>query len=573
MRNAETNKRTVQFPLGIDIFAEIRRRGFYYADKTWFIKELLSDSFHVSLITRPRRFGKTVTMSMLEDFFDIGRDSKEDFRNLAISGDERLCGEWMNRWPVVFLTLKSVSGNDFVGAYGMLRAVLADICKKYAFLEFSDRTDPDDRNEFRKLKAQEADEIAVKNSLYLFTRMLHDHYGRQVIVLIDEYDVPLAKAKENDYYDRMLEVIRAAFDKALKSNEFLKFAVVTGCLKIAKESVFTGLNNLVADTISDERYDEYIGFTKQDVEQLLTAAGLREHEEKFREWYDGYRFGSVDVYCPWNVLNYARDLQNSPDAEPQTYWANTGENYILRSFLRKAGRTTKAEIETLIAGGSVVKRITEQLTYSELDKNISNLWSVLYMTGYLTKKKKLADWKAELIIPNREICEIFVSQIQEWFEEEVVEGESAAFHAFCQAFTDGNIREIEKQLNLFLAKGISIRDTFVKKRKKENFYHGLLLGLFLSREDWFVHSNSEDGDGYSDIHVEIEEKNIAFVIEIKYAENDALEEGCAEAMKQIEKMRYAQELRDLGFETVYAYGIAFYKKRCKAVCQVIKDGD
>ena len=386
-------------------------------------------------------------------------------------------------------------------------------------------SDSADKEIFGQLKSQRASKENLKDSLVLLTRMMSAHYGKQVILLVDEYDVPLAKASENGYYTEMMDVLRALLGGALKTNEFLKFAVITGCLKIVKESIFTGINNLVADTITGGRFEEYFGFSEADVEKMLRDTGLTEYASVFKEWYDGYRFGKVDVYCPWDVLNYANALQDDAHAQPQAYWANTSGNYILRSFLRRASRTTKKEIEALISGETVTQKISEQLTYNELDKNISNLWSVLYMTGYLTAKGKTTDGRLELCIPNREIWEIFSLQIQEWFEEDVVKKEAAAYEAFCQAFAEGKAQEIENEFNRFLLKSISIRDTFVQKAKKENFYHGILLGMLMSREDWFVRSNSEDGEGYSDIHVEIEDRNTAFVIEVKYAEMDALEEG------------------------------------------------
>lgn len=559
-----------RFPVGTENFREIRQNGGYYIDKTEMIETLLADSFKVQLVTRPRRFGKTLTMSMLEDFFDIERDSKADFDGLAVSKNTELCAEWQNQWPTVFLTLKSVNGDTFESAYEMFQVLVADLCKKYAFLAESNKVDQDDLVLFQKLKAEQADETTLKNCLYLLTRMMYTHYGKPVILLVDEYDVPLAKANEKGYYRQMLDVIRAMFDKSMKTNDFLKFAVITGCLRISKESIFTGMNNFVSDTISGGRLEKYVGFTEAEVLQLLKDADLLNHAPVFKKWYDGYRFGKTEMYCPWDVLNYARDLQNDPDAEPETYWANTSGNYILRSFLRNATRTTKKEIEDLIAGGSVVRQINEQLTYDELEKNIANLWSVLYMTGYLTIKEKRENRQLELVIPNREICEIYKTQVQNWFEEDVVEQDQTSYDAFCQAFVTGNAEEAEKLFQKFLLKSISIRDTFVPKPKKENFYHGILMGMFMSRSGWYAHSNSEAGEGYSDVHVEADDLDTAFVIEVKYAENGEMDAACQEALDQIDRMHYVEGLEELDFGTIYAYGIACFKKRCRVVCRLVK---
>lgn len=555
---------SIRFPLGLDNFSKIREGNYYYIDKTELIAELLNKEFEANLITRPRRFGKTLTMSMLEDFFDIDRDSRAHFDGLRISEDAELCKEWMNQWPVIFFTLKDVSGENFDEAYAQLMALISDFCITHPFLAESEKINELDRKLAYRFMAKEATKEEVKNSFYTLSRMMASYYGKPVIILIDEYDVPLAKANENGYYKAMIDIIRAMISKALKTNEFLKFVVVTGCLKISKESIFTGTNHFVPDSVIDDRFDEYIGFTEVDVKQLLKDTELEEHAANIKEWYDGYRFGNVEVYCPWDVLNYLNTLQKNPDATPKSYWANTSSNSILKKFFRKAGRTTKTEIERLIEGESVRKRISAQLTYDEMDKNIENLWSVLYLTGYLTAKNVDSDGMAELIIPNQEVREIFVSQISEWFTESVVGGQHENWERFCRALESGDAAEAEKLFTVFLNRGISVRDTAVASAKKENFYHGVLLGLLMSKEEWTVYSNHEDGDGYSDVHVETSGET-AFVIEVKYAENDDLDQGCKKAMQQIEDNRYAENLVELEFQTVYAYGIACYKKHCKIV--------
>lgn len=559
---------SIKFSLGLDDFVKIRERDFYYIDKTDFIKELLGKEFEANLITRPRRFGKTLTMSMLEDFFDISRDSKSHFEGLKILDETELCKEWMNQYPVIFLTLKSVEGLNFSTAYGRLKVLISNLCKKYSFLEKSCMVDEADAFLFRKLKFQEAEDEEITDSLFLLTRMMNAHYGKQVILLFDEYDVPLAKANENGYYTKMLDIIRSMMGTVLKTNPYLRFAVVTGCLRISKESIFTGTNHFVPDSIVDARFDEYIGFTKPDIKKLLEDTGFSDYAKDIRDWYDGYRFGNVEVYCPWDVLNYLSELQRNPDAKPKTYWANTSGNSILKQFFKKAGRTTKTEIENLIVGESVRKKVNDQLTYNEIDKNIENLWSVLYLTGYLTARNIEDDGSMELVIPNKEVREIFISQISEWFKESIVEGNQEKWETFCKAMENGDAPAAEKVFTSFLKNGISIRDTAVVKSKKENFYHGILLGLMMCRDTWIVSSNHEDGDGYSDIHVEIND-DTAFIAEVKYAENDALDEEAEKAMRQIERMRYAEDLKELGFEVIYAYGIACYKKHCRIICRKI----
>ncbi len=566
----DVNIMAIKLPLGKDIFPKVRTEGCYYIDKTPIIQKISEASFDVLLITRPRRFGKSLTISMLEDFFDIGRDSRADFAGLKISEDRALCDAWMNQWPVVSLTLKGVEGLTFKEAYGMLEVLTADICKKYAFLGSSSLTDEDDRVLFKKLKAQEGARKNVKQCISLLIRMMYAHYGKPVIVLIDEYDVPLAKAEENGYYREMLDVIRALFG-SLKTNSYLKFAIVTGCLKIAKESIFTGANIFVEDSITGNKLAEYIGFTQADVARLLEDSGFTSHAEEIREWYDGYMFGSVSVYCPWDVLSHLDALEGDPEKEPKGYWLNTSGNAIVKRLLKKAGgsETVRNEIGLLVDGRSIKKRISSQVTYSEIDKSVNNLWSILYLTGYLTKKGETGNGVSELAIPNREIHDIFISHITEWFTATVSKSRRKQLDALCDALKQGDAEKAGECFDSILKNGISIRDTAVRKSKKENFYHGILLGLLMCVDDWYVHSNVEDGDGYSDIHVEIQGEDMAFVIEVKYAEKDRLEARCREALQQIRDMRYLDGLKEEGFSTIYAYGIACFRKHCMVVCETV----
>ncbi len=556
-------------PVGLDSFSEIRDEGYYYIDKTEFIKELLSKKFKSNLITRPRRFGKTLTMRMLEDFFDISRDSKVHFKGLKILEETELCQKWMNQWPVIFITLKSVEGLDFQSAYGLLESLVAELCIKYSFLEDSEKVDRADRATFLKLKFQEAKPQDLKRSLSLLTRMMAAHYGKPAILLIDEYDVPLAKANDGKYYAKMFDIVKALLG-VIKTNDNLKFAVVTGCLRIAKESIFTGTNNFVTDSIIGDRFNEYIGFTEKEVKKFLADTGFSGHMEEIRAWYDGYRFGNVGVYCPWDVLYYVADLQDNPVSHPKAYWANTSSNSIIRQLLKKAGRTTKTELEKLMDGENVYKKITDQMTYDELDKNTNNLWSVLYLTGYLTGNGLDAAGRAGLCIPNQEIREIFISHISEWFAD-TISAQTENWDAFCKALENGDAASAETLFTGFLNTGISIRDTAVAKPKKENFYHGVLLGLMMANDGWDVSSNHEDGDGYSDIHVEA--KDSAFVIEVKYGEDGHLDAAYRQAVEQIRRNRYAEGLIESGYPTVYIYGIACYKKHCKITMETYSDGN
>lgn len=560
----------IKVPLGLENFSEIRSNGYYYVDKTDFIRKLLKQQFKVSLVTRPRRFGKTLAMSMLEEFFDVSKDSRKNFEGLRISEQRALCEEWQNQWPVIFFSFKDIEGLNFSEAYHILKNKIAELYIKHEYLEKSSKVSEADRQWFRKIKMAAADKADIKGSFSILMRMMKVHYGKTVILLLDEYDVPLAKANEAGYYEEMLDMLRGIFSQSIKSNEFLKFAVITGCLRISRESIFTGINNVVPDTIIGERFDEYFGFTQEDVSTLLADTGLLEHTQEIREWYNGYRFGNIGVYCPWDVLNHVGKLQENPNAEPEAYWANTSGNSILRSFLRRAKRSTKSEIETLIEGKSIFKKISEQLTYNNLEQSGEHLWSVLYATGYLTQRGKNERGETELVIPNREIHEIFENQILEWTKEDLPVQQSKAFHELCHAFQTGDAEKVQKYFNFFLNKSISLRDTFVRKAQKENFYHGMLLGILTSQEEWDVHSNSEAGEGYSDIRVEMEDESIAFIVEMKYAEKEKLEESCREAIRQSENLNYTAELKEAGYTTIYSYGIACFKKQCRVVCEQMR---
>ncbi len=556
-----------KLPVGIDIFNEIRRKGFYYIDKTKLICDLLNNWGKVNLFTRPRRFGKTLNMSMLESFFEIGSD-KTLFEGLAISRETQLCEEYQGRYPVVFLPLKGVEGLSFEDAIDMLRMLVAIECNRLAFLLKSEAVAETDKKMFCALMRRESSETELKSALVTLMRMLHSHYGRQVILLIDEYDVPLDKANSNGYYDKMVSFLRGFFGEAFKTNPDLYFAVVTGCLRISKESIFTGINNLKIDTIMDKRYDEYFGFTDEEVQNMLEDYGLSYAYQDMKDWYDGYHFGDADVYCPWDVVNHCDKLLEDPQAKPKPYWNNTSSNQLVQDFIGLANVTTQREIEELVAGGGIRKKIVETLTYGELTESIDNLWSVLFLTGYLTAERsapQAQEGLTRLVIPNREVREIFIEKIQKWFREKFVKDEKP-MQAFCQAFLDGSAETIQKSLNVILGKMISILDAKARDEQKENFYHGLLLGLLRSEPDWLILSNAESGEGFSDILIEPEDPDVGLVIEVKYASSIlALERACQEAMAQIKDRRYDEKLRNDGRENIGAYGIAFCRKRCRVI--------
>ena len=555
-----------KLPIGIESFEEIRKEGFYYIDKTGLIKDLLNNWGKVNLFTRPRRFGKTLNMSMLKSFFEIGADETL-FEGLQILQETELCEKYMGKYPVVFLTLKGVDGLTFEEAKGRLRSVIREEMYKLRFLLDSDKIPESEKCVLiRFLDEQETDED-VKNSLKMLSSLLKQHYGQKVILLIDEYDVPLDKAFHNGYYKEMVSIIRGLFEHALKTNEYLQFAVVTGCLRISKESVFTGLNNFKVLSIVDRRFDEHFGFTDAEVKQLLKSYQLEHHFAEMKEWYDGYHFGNTDVYCPWDVINYVDHLCADPDAEPQAYWINTSGNAMVKRFVSKSDKTTQREIEQLIAGEAIEKPVRLELTYEDIDKSINNLWSVLFTTGYLTHTGKTANGSYKLVIPNREVREVFILQIQEWFEQEIIEKEKT-MQPLCAAFQAGDAEEVCRNLTAIMGRMISVLDTKARDEQKENFYHGLLLGLLRSEPTWLIMSNAESGEGFSDILVETDDPDAGLVIEVKYSPTlEGLEDACARAMAQIKARRYDERLRNDGRNDILAFGVAFWKKRCKVVCE------
>lgn len=552
---------SIRFPLGIDSFDKLREGNFYYIDKTFFIKELLDKQFEANLITRPRRFGKTLTMSMLDDFFDIGRDSKAHFEGLEISGERKLCDEWMNQWPVIFLTLKSVEGLDFEDAYGMLVVLISDLCKKYGFLEKSELVDKDDRELFEELKGQRASKENLKNSLVLLTRMMNAHYGKPVILLVDEYDVPLAKASESGFYTEMLDMVRALLGGALKSNQHLKFAVVTGCLRISKESIFTGTNNFVTDAAAGDRFNEYIGFTHEEVYKLLRDTNLISHADEIKRWYDGYCFGKTAVYCPWDVLNHVNALQDNPNREPRNYWGNTSHNGIIYRFISRDNLDVNDKFEVLMAGGAITTRVEENLTYDTLNSSEENLWSLLYLTGYLTNADPAVSAQSPnengiaLRIPNEEVKSIFKTAIVEWFNKRILTEDR---HDLFDALWGGDTKTAQELISNLLFTTISYHDY------QESFYHAFLAGLFAGA-GYIVESNYESGTGRPDVVVKDKKQRRALVLEVKHAKTESeLSAKCAEAAKQMSDRRYLAGI-ETGYRTRIGYGISFYKKECRIV--------
>ena len=570
-----------KLPMGIENFREIRTGGFYYIDKTGLIKTLLENPGKVNLFTRPRRFGKTLNMSMLKYFFEAGRDAMPFnngmtfdnsmlFDGLEISKEKELCEEYMGKFPVISITLKGATGENFEDAKVMLRRIIGKEAMRFRFLLESDRIDDAERSQYEALVSMDktgaftmSDEL-LKDSLQMLSYLLQKHYGQDVIMLIDEYDVPLDKAYQLGYYDSMVELVRILFGNAFKTNDSLKFAVLTGCLRISKESIFTGLNNFNVYTVKDVQYNEYFGFLDQEVQNLLKYYGFMEKYDAIKKWYDGYRFGKLEVYCPWDVVSYCHALRMEPSTEPQNYWVNTSSNDIIRRFLSRAKTSDRNDIEQLINGNSIKKIIRQELTYRDLDSDSDNLWSILFTTGYLTQRNVQTGELTELVIPNREIQWIFIRQIREWFKWET-EKNMEKLENFCRAFLENDTAAIEEGFNAYLKKTISIRDTNVRKEMKENFYHGILLGLFGNMDGWDVQSNAESGDGYSDISIEIEDQETGIVIELKYAENALFDTACREALKQINDRNYGEKLVDDGMTTIRKYGIACYKRRCKVI--------
>ena len=557
-----------KLPVGIENFEEIRKEGFYYVDKTGLIRDLLNNWGKVNLFTRPRRFGKTLNMSMMKSFFEVGGD-KSVFDGLAISREKALCETYMGKFPVVFLSLKGVDGLTFDLAYQALCGIVVEEFSRLRFLAASDKLAADEKQYFKKILNGKYEEADIIGSLKKLSCLLEKHYGQKVVLLIDEYDVPLDKAFQHGYYREMVALIRGLFGQALKTNDFLQFAVLTGCLRVSKESIFTGLNNFKVLSIADARFDEHFGFTDAEVRQILDDYDLREHFAETKEWYDGYRFGKVDVYCPWDVINHVDRLVGEPDARPQAYWINTSGNDLVRRFVDKADKTTQSEIERLINGEAIEKAVRLELTYNEIDDSIDNLWSVLYTTGYLTQAGETEDGKYKLVIPNREVREVFILQIQEWFKKTFVRDDKP-MRAFCQASQTGDAEAIQKHLNLILSKMISVMDTKARDEQKENFYHGLLLGLLRSDPSWLILSNAESGDGFSDILIEPEDPDAGIVIEVKYSPTLAgMERTCEAALDQIRSKRYDERLRSEGRERITAFGITFCKKRCRVASEML----
>lgn len=556
----------LKLPIGLENFEEIRKSGFYYVDKTKLIEQLLEEWGKVNLFTRPRRFGKTLNMSMLRYFFEVGTD-KTLFDGLYISQNEKICEEYMGKLPVIFLSLKSVEGLNFESAKYRLCDLVGKEARRFTFLLDSDNLTEEDKNIYRAIIAMQdgkyvmSEDILI-SSLQILSELLYKHYRIKTVILIDEYDVPLDKAFQNGYYREMVALIRALFGLALKTNDFLQFAVLTGCLRIAKESIFTGLNNFNVLSVMSPQFGECFGFTDEEVKEMLAYYGLSEHYEQMKQWYDGYLFGNVSVYCPWDVINHCRDLRVDSDAFPEDYWSNTSGNGIVRRFIDKANMQTKSEIEQLIAGEEIVKEIRQELTYDELDKTIDNLWSVLFTTGYLTQRGRVDGRCYRLAIPNREIRELFITQIREWFKDSVGR-DKTTLDDFAAAMLRGDESQVEKIFGDYLWNTISIRDTAVSKERKENFYHGILLGLFGFMDNWIVKSNVESGIGYSDILIEAFDCRVGIVIEVKYAEDGNLDAACKKALEQIEEKSYEARLQEDGMRTILKYGIACYKKDCR----------
>ena len=548
----------LKIPVGISDFAKIRKYHYYYVDKTGLIADLLEkETAEVTLITRPRRFGKTMGMSMLANFFDIRRDSQAMFEGLEIAQNTALCREWMNQWPVLFLSFKRVDGLDFGSAYEMLCTVIAEVCVTHGYLQESARVAPYDKNLLKRIEAGTATQVELKNSFVTLTRAMAAHYGKPVILLLDEYDVPIAKASAKGYYAEMLDVVKGLM-QALKDNDALRFAVVTGCLRIAKESIFTGTNNFVSDTISSSHLNEYFGFTQTDVDQLLKDADCLKHAADIKNWYDGYHFGDLDVYCPWDVMNYLRDLQRNPKAKPASYWKNTSDNSIIRSFIDYRGTKISQKLETLLSGGYILQKVEEDLTYDYLHSSEENLWSILYLTGYLTRVREedlpalLPEDASALIIPNAEVREIFETTIQKWFDESA---QTWNLTALFDAMWSGNAETLTAEINKLLYKTISYHDY------KEDFYHAFLTGI-LAGSGCAVKSNREHGEGRSDIVIYHPDRPQVILFEAKYAKTlGGLQKSCAEALQQIEDRQYAKEFEE-DYDSVLCYGIAFYKKRC-----------
>ena len=559
---------SLKLPVGIENFEEIRKFGFYYMDKTKLIEQLVETGGKVTLFTRPRRFGKTLNMSMLRAFFETGADTTL-FDGLYIAGNKEICEQYMGKYPVIFLSLKSVEGLSYEDARYRITELAGREAQRFSFLSESDKLSDNEKEQYQAIVAlhngkYSMDENILTSSIYILSHLLHRHYGQKTVILIDEYDVPLDKAFQNGYYREMVSLIRGLFGMALKTNDSLQFAVLTGCLRISKESIFTGFNNFEVLPVLNVPYDESFGFTDNEVEKLLDDYTFSDHYPEVKEWYDGYHFGNTDIYCPWDVIRYCKSLCADPNAMPEDFWSNSSGNAIVRRFIDKADVQTKNEIERLIAGECIEKEISLELTYDELDKSIENLWSVLFTTGYLTHQGRTESGKYRLTIPNREIKNLFIKKIREWFSD-VSRNDGKKLEEFSNAFLEKNPEKIEQIFGDYLWNTISIRDTAVAKEKKENFYHGILLGLLGYKATWLTKSNAESGTGYSDILVEVPDNRTGIVIELKYAENGDMDAACAKALEQIEEKDYVDRLRQDGMRNFIKYGIACFKKDCKVV--------
>lgn len=560
-----------KLPIGIENFEKLRQEDFYYIDKTQLIEQLLTRWGEVNLFTRPRRFGKSLNMSMLQSFFEIGKD-KTLFNGLRISDNQELCEKYQGKFPVVSVSLKGINGATYEEARRFLIKTINEEARRLSVLSDSTELDETDHELLTQLKKKEMTNDSLVYSIRELTELLEKHYGRKVIVLIDEYDVPLAKANENGYYDEMVLLIRNLFENALKTNNSLKFAVLTGCLRIAKESIFTGLNNFKVYSITDKSFDETFGFTDAEVRELLRYYGQEKYYETVKEWYDGYRFGNVDVYCPWDVINFCSDHLADPGLEPKNYWANTSGNSVISHFIDSVGKPqklTRMELEQLVNGGIVQKEINSELTYKELYSSIDNLWSTLFMTGYLTQRGESSGNRYNLVIPNREIRNIITNHILKMFKENVKD-DGKTVSDLCDALLNKNPEKVELIFTEYMKKTISIRDTFARKPTKENFYHGLLLGILGFKENWSVMSNRESGDGFGDILIRIEDEDVGIVIEVKYADDGNLQGECEKALQQIIDIRYTEALEQEGIHTIIKYGIACYRKKCKVLMRIDK---
>ena len=561
-KEIETRKK--KLPIGIENFEKIREEDFYYIDKTGLIAELLHNWGEVNLFTRPRRFGKTLNMSMLEHFFSIDGD-KSIFNGLNISKETALCEEYMGKYPVVSISLKGIDAVNYEMAFRMGARVIRRVAAKVQYLLESDALSEHDKLEYQNLLDSNMDEATFCDSLRILSEMLEKHHNSKVILLIDEYDVPLAKAHAHGYYDQMISLIRSLLGEALKTNSSLKLAVLTGCLRISKESIFTGLNNLKVLTIADERFDEYFGFTDKEVKDLLEYYDVTDHYEDIKRWYDGYQFGNVEVYCPWDVLNHCDRIRCEPHVQPENYWITTSSNDAVRRFIQEsANATTKREIERLVAGEVITKKIHQELTYAEAYQSIDNIWSLLFTTGYLTQRGKAEGRQMKLAIPNLEIRDIFETQIMEFLKKNVRE-DGETLSRFCDALQKGDAENVERIFTKYLKRTISIRDTAVRTDMKENYYHGVLIGILGVKDRWGISSNREMGDGYADILAEPDTGDMGIIIEVKYAHDGDLDTACREALKQIEYTKYEDDLEDDGVENILKYGIACYKKRCRVI--------